>query len=45
MPTLPQPLGKQCDRCKGYGVITDTENHGEANPQEKPCPKCNPGKK
>lgn len=43
MPTLPQPLGKQCDRCKGHGVIDAPGS--KAHPQEKPCPKCNPDKK
>lgn len=34
--------GRDCDRCDGYGVINEGT---DANPQEVPCPKCNPNKR
>lgn len=32
---------RDCDRCEGKGVVMEGT---KANPQEHPCPKCNPNK-
>lgn len=34
--------GRDCDKCEGKGVVIEGTR---ANPQEVPCPKCNPNKR
>lgn len=34
--------GRDCAKCGGHGVV---EEGSKANPQENPCPECNPNKR